>query len=139
MAGVSPETRTTGLRSCSVRKRPVPWSFLKGFKFVGCDAILPGEWFLTLALTMHPCTTIITNVERHPPNGMTSHHMTQLSVPRISRASCFCAIRVLQTSDVHRILLGGGSKNSVEDRGQRERGSTGGSSLVRGSTQFTNE
>ena len=28
---------------------------------------------------------------------------------------------------------GGGSKNSVEDRGQRERGSGGGSPLVRGS------
>ena len=33
------------------------------------------------------------------------------------------------------ILFGGwgGSKNSVEDRGQRERGSGGGSPLVRGS------
>jgi hypothetical protein len=34
---------------------------------------------------------------------------------------------------------GGGSTNSVEDRGQRERGSGGGSPLVRGSTQFANE
>ena len=32
-----------------------------------------------------------------------------------------------------RILFGGGSTNSVEDRGQRERGSGGGSPLVRGS------
>jgi hypothetical protein len=32
-----------------------------------------------------------------------------------------------------------GSTNSVEDRGQRERGSGGGSPLVRGSTQFANE
>jgi hypothetical protein len=31
------------------------------------------------------------------------------------------------------ILFGGGSTNSVEDRGQRERGSGGGSPLVRGS------
>ena len=31
------------------------------------------------------------------------------------------------------ILFGGGSKNSVEDRGQREWGSGGGSPLVRGS------
>jgi hypothetical protein len=31
------------------------------------------------------------------------------------------------------------STNSVEDRGQRERGSGGGSPLVRGSTQFANE
>jgi hypothetical protein len=30
----------------------------------------------------------------------------------------------------------GGSTNSVEDRGQRERGSGGGSHLVRGSAQF---
>ena len=30
-------------------------------------------------------------------------------------------------------FLGGGSTNSVEDRGQRERGSGGGSPLVRGS------
>jgi hypothetical protein len=34
---------------------------------------------------------------------------------------------------------GGGSTNSVEDRGQRERGSEGGSPLVRGSAQFANE
>jgi hypothetical protein len=33
----------------------------------------------------------------------------------------------------------GGSTNSIEDRGQRERGSGGGSPLVRGSTQFENE
>jgi hypothetical protein len=33
----------------------------------------------------------------------------------------------------------GGSTNSVEDRGQRERGSGGGSPLVRGSAQSTNE
>jgi hypothetical protein len=34
---------------------------------------------------------------------------------------------------------GGGSTNSVEDRGQREWGSGGGSPLVRGSTEFANE
>jgi hypothetical protein len=33
----------------------------------------------------------------------------------------------------------GGSTNSVEDRRQRERGSGGGSPLVRGSTRFANE
>jgi hypothetical protein len=33
----------------------------------------------------------------------------------------------------------GGSTNSVEDRVQRERGSGGGSPLVRGYTQFANE
>jgi hypothetical protein len=33
----------------------------------------------------------------------------------------------------------GGSTNSVEDREQRERGSGGGSPLVRSSTQFANE
>jgi hypothetical protein len=33
----------------------------------------------------------------------------------------------------------GVSANSVEDSGQRERGSRGGSPLVRGSTQFANE
>jgi hypothetical protein len=33
----------------------------------------------------------------------------------------------------------GGSTNSDEDRGQRERRSGGGSPLVRGSTQFANE
>jgi hypothetical protein len=33
----------------------------------------------------------------------------------------------------------GGSTNSVEDRGQRDRGSGGGSPLVRGSAQFANE
>jgi hypothetical protein len=34
---------------------------------------------------------------------------------------------------------GGGSTNSVEDRGQRERRSGGRSPLVRGFTQFANE
>jgi hypothetical protein len=33
----------------------------------------------------------------------------------------------------------GGSTNSVEDRGQRERRSAAGRPLVRGSTQFANE
>jgi hypothetical protein len=37
------------------------------------------------------------------------------------------------------IFLGGGSTNSVEDRWQTERGSGGGSPLVRDSTQFANE
>jgi hypothetical protein len=36
-------------------------------------------------------------------------------------------------------FFGGVSTNSVEDRGQRERGSGGSSPLVRGSTQFANE
>jgi hypothetical protein len=36
------------------------------------------------------------------------------------------------TSGVPRNFLPGGSTNSVEDRGQRERGSGGGSPLVRG-------
>jgi hypothetical protein len=43
-------------------------------------------------------------------------------------------------SGVTRIFFsGGGSTNSVEDRGQRERGSGGSSPLVRGSAQFANE
>jgi hypothetical protein len=37
------------------------------------------------------------------------------------------------------MLFGVGSTNSVEDRGQRERGSGGGTPLVRGSAQFANE
>jgi hypothetical protein len=36
-------------------------------------------------------------------------------------------------------FMGGSSTNSVEDRGQGERGSGGGSPLVMGSTQFANE
>ena len=40
----------------------------------------------------------------------------------------------LPASDVSRNLVrGGGLSNSIEDRGQRERGSGGGSPLVRGS------
>jgi hypothetical protein len=35
------------------------------------------------------------------------------------------------------IFFAGGSRNSVEDRGQRERGPGGSSPLVRGSAQFT--
>jgi hypothetical protein len=34
---------------------------------------------------------------------------------------------------------GGGSTNSVEDKGHEERGSGGGSPLVRSSTEFANE
>jgi hypothetical protein len=34
-------------------------------------------------------------------------------------------------------IFSGGSANSVEDRGKRERGSGGGSPLIRGSAQFT--
>jgi hypothetical protein len=34
---------------------------------------------------------------------------------------------------------GGGSINSVQDSGQRKRGSGGGSPLVRASTEFANE
>jgi hypothetical protein len=37
------------------------------------------------------------------------------------------------------IFSKGGSTNPVEDRGQRELGSGGGSPLVRGSTRFANE
>jgi hypothetical protein len=41
---------------------------------------------------------------------------------------------------LHQEFFGGGvSTNSVGDKGQREWGSGGGSPLVRGSTQFTNE
>jgi hypothetical protein len=36
------------------------------------------------------------------------------------------------------LFFGGGSTNSVEDRGQREQGSGGGNPLVRGSAQFAN-
>jgi hypothetical protein len=39
-------------------------------------------------------------------------------------------------SGVPRNFVCGGSTNSVEDRGQRERGSGGGNPLVRGSAQF---
>jgi hypothetical protein len=42
-------------------------------------------------------------------------------------------------SYVRNFFLEGGSTNSVEDRGQRERGSGGGRPLVRGSAQFANE
>jgi hypothetical protein len=44
------------------------------------------------------------------------------------------------SSGVPRIFSGwGGLTNSVDDRGQREWGSGGGSPLVRGSTKFANE
>jgi hypothetical protein len=48
--------------------------------------------------------------------------------------------RQLTNSGIPRnFFSGGGSTNSVEERGQRERGSGGGSPLVRGSAQFANE
>jgi hypothetical protein len=46
---------------------------------------------------------------------------------------------MLRTSVAYRgNLFGGGSTNSVEDRGQRERGSGGGSPIVRGSGDSCN-
>jgi hypothetical protein len=49
--------------------------------------------------------------------------------------------RFFETVAYSGILFGGrgSSTNSVVDRGQRKRGSGGGSSLVRGSAQFANE
>ena len=44
----------------------------------------------------------------------------------------------LETVAYPGIFFGGGSTNSVEDRGQTERGSRGGSSLVRGSGSSCN-
>jgi hypothetical protein len=79
---------------------------------------------------------------------------------RIRNSAVSCAVDdevaknrgpVLTNSSVHRnffrgrgsyarnFFFGGGSTNSVEDRGQRERGSGGVSPLVRGFTQFANE
>jgi hypothetical protein len=49
-------------------------------------------------------------------------------------------VLVHMTSGVPRnFVQGRGSTNSVEDRGQRELGSGGGSPLVGGSAQFANE
>jgi hypothetical protein len=47
--------------------------------------------------------------------------------------------RLVRTVEYPGILFGEVSTNSVEDRGQRERGSWGGSPLVSGSAQFANE
>jgi len=44
-----------------------------------------------------------------------------------------CLVNIAYGSGVPRNFVRGGSPNSVEDRGQRERGSGGGSPLVRGS------
>jgi len=47
---------------------------------------------------------------------------------------CLCPIGYIECSGVPRnFVRGGGSTNSVEDRGQREQGSGNGSPLVRGS------
>ena len=48
-------------------------------------------------------------------------------------AVAYTRIVSVQCSGVPRNFFGGGSTNSAEDRGQRERGSVGGSPLVRGS------
>jgi hypothetical protein len=64
-----------------------------------------------------------------------------LNLFRLMTATYKLNVSPVQSSGVPRNFVpgGGGSTNSVEDRGQRERGSGGGSPLVRGSTQFTNE
>jgi hypothetical protein len=51
----------------------------------------------------------------------------------------FGKIRAVEAVAYLGILFLGGSTNSVEDRGQRERGSGGGSPLFRVSAQFENE
>jgi hypothetical protein len=48
-------------------------------------------------------------------------------------------ITILLASGIPRDFFEEGFNNSVEDSGQRERGSGGGSPLLRGSTQFANE
>ena len=45
---------------------------------------------------------------------------------------CLFSVAVTDGSGVPRNFVRGGSTNSTEDRGQRERGSGGGSPLVRG-------
>jgi hypothetical protein len=53
-----------------------------------------------------------------------------------------CTDEVVHPSGVPRnfvLGLGGGSTNSVEDRGQREQESGGGSALLMGSALFANE
>jgi hypothetical protein len=52
---------------------------------------------------------------------------------------CLLHVMVFGQVAVYSHFGGGGFINSVEDRGQREWGSGGGSLLVRGSTQFANE
>jgi hypothetical protein len=80
-----------------------------------------------------------------PPRYATVHH-----VITAVRGSGMCLDflkcnrgtgRTHSTSGVPRNFFGGegGSTNSVDDRGQRERISGGGSPLVMGSTQFSNE
>ena len=58
-----------------------------------------------------------------------------LAPPFVDLAVELCLLYSLKTSGVPRNFVRGrgGSTNSVEDRGQRERGSGGGSPLVRGS------
>jgi hypothetical protein len=62
---------------------------------------------------------------------------TYLTV-RDSSSSSF-AVLALQAVAYLGIFSGWGLTNSVEDRGQRERGFGGGRPLVRGSGQFSNE
>jgi hypothetical protein len=66
----------------------------------------------------------------------------------IVTCTCFCGKTQWRMQDfffrggVYAMIIfrrGWGSTNLVEDRGQRERGSEGGSPLIRGSTRFSNE
>ena len=52
---------------------------------------------------------------------------------RVNEITVLCRFPIGRNSGVPRNFVQGGSTNSVEDRGQRERGSGGGSPLVRGS------
>jgi hypothetical protein len=71
-----------------------------------------------------------------------SHDSSSLSFLHSPVTCSILRPNIFLNSGVPRNVFGGGgvgSTNSVEDRGQRERGLGGGSPLVRGSTVFANE
>ena len=69
-----------------------------------------------------------------PYNGATDWAPVPLCASHYSYVSLSDPAEYLVISGVPRnFVRGGGSTNSVEDRGQREQGSRGGSPLVRGS------
>jgi hypothetical protein len=94
--------------------------------------------------SINPLTLVSRQYDCHTTCFLKAHYSsTNVCTQLLYRISCNPnndSVADTMSSGVPRLFLSrGGSTNSVEGKGQRERGSMGGSPLVRGSTQFANE
>ena len=85
-------------------------------------------------MPLHVSSTVVLIVRRSKLYYTASVIITPIDGRPVHLSQPVHGTAIYRCSGVPRNFVpGGGSTNSVEDRGQRERGSGGGSSLVRGS------